>query len=156
MIEKSKINNSHPQSLFSKNVNASANRRLSATQNAHKSVWFGLGMMGLIGWSIVVPTLLGAALGIWLDKNYEMHTSAGFKINWTVALLMAGLSIGCFNAWNWVTKEDKAMHEKSEDDQEFGSGSNLNNNDSATANDHINDHESDHDNTYRDEYNDGK
>jgi len=33
-------------------------------------VWFGLGMMGLIGWSVVVPTLLGAALGIWLDTHH--------------------------------------------------------------------------------------
>jgi predicted F0F1-ATPase subunit len=35
-----------------------------------QGVWFGLGMMGLIGWSVVVPTLLGAALGIWLDAHH--------------------------------------------------------------------------------------
>ena len=28
-------------------------------------------MMGLIGWSVAVPTLLGAALGLWLDKNHR-------------------------------------------------------------------------------------
>jgi predicted F0F1-ATPase subunit len=33
-------------------------------------VWFGLGMMGLIGWSVAVPTLLGAALGLWLDSRH--------------------------------------------------------------------------------------
>ena len=27
-------------------------------------------MMGLVGWSVVVPTLLGAALGIWLDHRH--------------------------------------------------------------------------------------
>jgi len=27
-------------------------------------------MMGLIGWSVVVPTLLGAAFGIWLDNRH--------------------------------------------------------------------------------------
>ena len=42
-------------------------------------------MMGLIGWSVVVPTLLGAALGIWLD---ERHPGAH---SWTLALLVAGL-----------------------------------------------------------------
>jgi ATP synthase protein I len=45
-----------------------------------------LGMMGLIGWSVAVPTLLGAALGIWLDKHHPG------KHSWTLALLVAGLA----------------------------------------------------------------
>ena len=77
-----------------------------------QGVWFGLGMMGLIGWSVVVPTLLGAALGIWLDKHHPG------KHSWTLALLVAGLAIGCLNAWHWVAKEDKAMREEQEDDDE--------------------------------------
>ena len=39
-----------------------------------EGAWFGLGMMGLIGWSVAIPTLLGAALGLWLDAG----TPAGF------------------------------------------------------------------------------
>jgi ATP synthase protein I len=77
-----------------------------------RGVWFGLGMMGLIGWSVVVPTLLGAALGLWLDKRHPGSHS------WTLALLVAGLAIGCLNAWHWVAKEDKAMREEQEDDDE--------------------------------------
>ena len=69
-------------------------------------MWFGLGMMGLIGWSVVVPTLLGAGLGLWLDHHYPGGRS------WTLALLVAGLTLGCFNAWHWVSKEDQAMHEE--------------------------------------------
>jgi predicted F0F1-ATPase subunit len=61
-----------------------------------QGVWFGLGMMGLVGWSVVVPTLLGAAFGIWLDKHHPG------KLSWTLALLVAGLAIGCLNAWHWV------------------------------------------------------
>ena len=38
--------------------------------NSTQGVWFGLGMMGLIGWSVIVPTLLGAALGIWLGQHH--------------------------------------------------------------------------------------
>jgi ATP synthase protein I len=97
---------------FSDKVGASAQRRMTADKNSEKGVWFGLGMMGLIGWSIVVPTLLGAALGIWLDKKNIGH------MNWTVALIMAGLSIGCLNAWNWIAKEDKAMHEENQVENE--------------------------------------
>lgn len=59
--------------------------------------------MGLIGWSVVVPTLLGAALGIWLDKRHPGSHS------WTLALLMAGLTLGCLNAWRWMAKEESDM-----------------------------------------------
>ena len=96
---------------FAGQVGAKAARKFKA-RNSTQGVWFGLGMMGLIGWSVVVPTLLGAALGIWLDKRYPG------KHDWTLALLMAGLAIGCLNAWRWVAKEDQAMHEEQEDSDE--------------------------------------
>jgi predicted F0F1-ATPase subunit len=41
-------------------------------------------MMGLIGWSVVVPTLLGAALGSGWTTHPGTHS-------WTLALLVAGL-----------------------------------------------------------------
>ena len=97
---------------FASQVGVKAARKLRAKRNATPGVWFGLGMMGLIGWSVVVPTLLGAALGIWLDQRYPGGRS------WTLALLMAGLAIGCFNAWLWIAKEDKAMREEQEDNDE--------------------------------------
>lgn len=93
-------------------VGAKAARKLKAQRNATPGVWFGLGMMGLVGWSVTVPTLLGAALGIWLDKHHPGQHP------WTLALLMAGLAIGCLNAWHWVDKEDKAMSDQPEQDDE--------------------------------------
>jgi ATP synthase protein I len=90
-------------------IKAKAARKLKARRNSTQGVWFGLGMMGLIGWSVVIPTLLGALIGLWLDKR-----SQGNYV-WTLTLLVAGLSIGCFNAWHWVAKEDKEMREKPED-----------------------------------------
>ncbi|MDP5064158.1 MAG: AtpZ/AtpI family protein [Haliea sp.] len=98
------------KSAFSEQVAVKAALKLKARRQRGEGIWFGLGMMGLIGWSVVVPTLLGAALGIWLDEQHPVEFS------WTLALLMAGLTIGCLNAWHWVAKEDKAMHE----DQESG------------------------------------
>src|SRR5271156_3819791 len=85
-------------------VGAKAARKLKA-RNSTQGVWFGLGMMGLIGWSVVVPTLLGAWLGIWLDNHHLGRHS------WTLTLLVIGLAIGCLNAWHWVAKEDKEMRE---------------------------------------------
>jgi ATP synthase protein I len=93
-----------PPSLADR-VGAKAARKLAARRDGTEGVWFGLGMMGLIGWSVAVPTLLGAALGLWLDKH-----SAG-EHSWTLALLVAGLVAGCLNAWHWVASEDRAMHD---------------------------------------------
>ena len=97
---------------FARRIGAKATRKLKARRNSTQGVWFGLGMMGLIGWSVAIPTLLGAALGIWLDKHYPGGRS------WTLALLVAGLTIGCLNAWFWVSKEEKAMRDEPEDDHE--------------------------------------
>jgi ATP synthase protein I len=77
---------------LSQTVGANAERKLKAQRDVTHGVWFGLGTMGLIGWSVVVPTLMGAALGIWIDK-----LSPGVH-SWTIALLVVGLSIGCLNA----------------------------------------------------------
>ncbi len=91
------------ESEFSQQVGAKETRKLKAQRKVTRTVWTGLGMMGLIGWSVAVPTLLGAALGIWLDKRYPgVHS-------WTLTLLITGLFLGCLNAWRWVAKEDKAM-----------------------------------------------
>ena len=101
-----------PTPSLREEVGAKAARKLRARRNSEQGVWFGLGMMGLIGWSVAIPTLLGAALGLWLDRHYPgTHP-------WTLALLVAGLAIGCFNAWHWVANEDKAIREEQEDADE--------------------------------------
>lgn len=94
------------QSALAREVGVKAARKLKARRNPAQGIWSGLGMMGLIGWSVVVPTLLGAALGIWLDNSHPGSRS------WTLALLVAGLGLGCLNAWRWVAKEDKEIHEE--------------------------------------------
>lgn len=97
---------------YADQVGLKAARKFKAQRTTTPSVWFGLGMMGLVGWSVVVPTLLGAALGLWLDERYPGGRS------WTLALLVAGLVIGCFNAWHWVAKEERAMREEQENGNE--------------------------------------
>ena len=93
---------------FAQQIGVKAARKLKARRST-QGVWFGLGMMGLIGWSVVVPTLLGAALGLWLDNRRPGEHS------WTLALMVAGLVLGCMNAWHWVAQEDAAMREEQED-----------------------------------------
>jgi len=100
-----------PESGFAGEVGAKAQRKLKARRHAGHGVWFGLGMMGLVGWSVALPALAGAALGAWLDKRYPgVHS-------WTLTLLIIGLIAGCVNAWHWVAKEDRAIrNEQGEDD----------------------------------------
>lgn len=88
---------------FIRQVKAKERRKLETQRRVTHSVWSGLGMMGLVGWSVVVPTLLGAAVGIWLDKRYPRVHS------WTLMLLIIGLTIGCLNAWHWVAKEGREI-----------------------------------------------
>lgn len=93
-------------------VGSKATRKLRAQRRGPTGVWFGLGMMGLIGWSVAVPTLIGAAIGAWLDKHYPGQHA------WTLALLVAGLALGCFSAWSWIAKEERAMREEEKDDDD--------------------------------------
>jgi ATP synthase protein I len=99
------MDTANQETTFSRQVGAQAARKLKARRNSTRGVWFGLGMSGLIGWSVTVPALMGAALGIWVDKHYPN------RFSWTLMLLVIGLIIGCLNAWHWVASEYEKMRE---------------------------------------------
>jgi ATP synthase protein I len=84
-------------SRFAREVGERARRKAQSRQDP--GVWFSLAMMGLVGWSVAVPTLLGAALGVWLDYTWPA------RFSWTLTLLFVGVVLGCFNAWRWVRQE---------------------------------------------------
>ena len=94
---------------FIQQVGSKAARKLRGQREAKQGVWFGLGMSGLIGWSVAVPTVAGALFGAWWDS----HHASGHS--WTLMLLIIGLAGGCANAWHWVSQQDAAMQEKPED-----------------------------------------
>lgn len=91
------------QVRFGRVVGRKAARRIRARRRSD-STWFWLGMLGLIGWSVAVPTVLGVALGTWLDDVVPTTFS------WTLSMLVVGLFLGLFNAWYWV------VHESADDD----------------------------------------
>jgi ATP synthase protein I len=109
--EHPRIERPTPGTAFSQEVGAQEKRKLEARRASARGVWSGFGMFGLIGWSVAAPTVLGALLGLWLDKRRPGAHS------WTLSLLVVGLCIGCANAWHWVAKEDKAIRAGQEDDE---------------------------------------
>ena len=52
--------------------------------------------IGVLGWLVVTPALLGLALGRWLDR------AAGSGVFWTAPLLILGLAAGCWVGWRWM------------------------------------------------------
>ncbi len=56
-------------------IGRKAARKLKARGERGRVVWFGLGMFGLVGWSVALPTLLAIALGVWLDTQFPGRIS---------------------------------------------------------------------------------
>jgi ATP synthase protein I len=105
MNEPDRSKDANDETNFSRQVADQAARKLKAQRGANRGIWFGLGMSGLVGWSVTVPTLIGAGLGFWVDKHYPS------RFSWTLMLLLLGLIVGCLSAWHWVRSEYKAMQE---------------------------------------------
>jgi ATP synthase protein I len=93
------MSDSHKQ--IEDQIGREANRRIRARREGRHQVWFGLGMFGLVGWSVAVPAVVGAAVGAWIDARWEGRYS------WTLMLLIGGLVMGCINAWQWLQRESK-------------------------------------------------
>jgi ATP synthase protein I len=55
-----------------------------------------LAQIGVLGWIIVLPILIGVFVGRWLD---QMSDSGIF---YTAPLLMLGAGLGCWSAWKWM------------------------------------------------------
>jgi ATP synthase protein I len=53
--------------------------------------------LGTLGLLFVVPVVLGAYAGRWLDGLYE-----GYSIRWTLSLIILGVLIGAVSAYQFV------------------------------------------------------
>ncbi len=80
--------------------------KLRGRRGKGRSLWQGFGVFGVIGWSVVVPAIAGVALGLWIDGRWPGHVS------WTLTLLLAGLVLGCLNAWHWVSRQRREIEEE--------------------------------------------
>lgn len=86
---------------FEQRVKSKSQRRVQARRKGDHSLWISLGIVGMVGWSVMVPLLLGIALGRWIDHRWPSPYS------WTLMLLFVGVALGCWNAWYWIQKEQE-------------------------------------------------
>ena len=70
---------------------SSKQRRLES--GAQRWTWSSIAVLGVIGWSVTVPTLTGVAIGVWIDHRWPS------RFSWTLMLLLGGLLLGCAHAW---------------------------------------------------------
>lgn len=87
-------------------VGKKAVRRIRARRSRDRNIWFGVGMFGVVGWTVAMTTIIGVVIGLWIDRTWPGPYS------WTLTLLFIGLIIGCFNAWYWVNKESRPDNEE--------------------------------------------
>lgn len=70
-----------------------ASKQKSVERGHDKWSWSSVTVVGVVGWSVTLSTLLGLALGIWIDRHWPS------RFSWTLALLAVGLVFGCVTAW---------------------------------------------------------
>lgn len=74
-------------------------QRKRRARGEHDQVWSWLGMFGLVGWTVAVPTVGGVFLGRWLDARLDG------SVSWTITLLLVGVVLGGLNAWYWIRQQ---------------------------------------------------
>jgi len=88
----------HPERL-DEAVKKRRERRARWQREGERSLGQNLAMIGVLGWTIVTPTLIGIFVGRWLDREF------GSAVFWTLGLLVLGLAIGCTLAWKRMHHE---------------------------------------------------
>ena len=76
-----------------------AKRADESIHDPEPSLGARLGQIGVLGWMIVVPTLMALLLGRWLD--HRMETGIFF----TAPSLMFGAAAGFWLAWRWMHRQ---------------------------------------------------
>ncbi|MDH3302578.1 MAG: AtpZ/AtpI family protein [Acidimicrobiia bacterium] len=81
-------------------------RRERARRRRGESPWTWLGTFGLVGWTVVAPTLLGLAAGIFVDNRIDS------PVSFTITFLIVGTASGLTMAWHWVRRESESEDER--------------------------------------------
>lgn len=86
---------------FLSQLGSRESRMLRRKKQGPPNVWRSVGLVGLVGWSVVLPMLIGIAVGLWIDHTWPS------RFSWTLMLLVGGLAAGCANAWSHIKREQE-------------------------------------------------
>jgi ATP synthase protein I len=81
-----------------------SSRDRAAREEPEPSLGSRLGQIGILGWSIVIPTLLGLVIGHFLDRHF------GAGVFFSAPLLMIGAAFGLWSAWKWMHRQTRDTH----------------------------------------------
>ena len=73
--------------------------RLKEAERNRRSLLAQTVFLGSLSVLFVVPLLVGAYLGRWLDSQGE-----GYSVGWTMNLIILGLALGVFNVYFFIRK----------------------------------------------------
>ena len=76
-----------------------AERRQEGEEDPEPSLGVRLGQIGILGWTIVIPTLIALVIGRWLDRAFESG------VFFSAPFIMIGAAIGFWSAWKWMHRE---------------------------------------------------
>lgn len=96
-----KQNSGDHEEQYKKDIRRKQRLKLKGKHEKDRSVMFGLGMFGLVGWSVATPAVILTFIGIWIDDRFPGRPS------WTLILLFLGILVGCLTAWRWVKQESR-------------------------------------------------
>lgn len=84
---------------LTKAVREQRDRRKRWRTEGEPSTMKFVGQIGVLGWIIVAPALVGLFIGRWIDHKF------GTGIFWSAPLLLIGVTIGCWSAWRWMHQQ---------------------------------------------------
>ena len=82
-------------------VGSSEARMIRRRKQNDRGYWRAMTLIGVVGWTVVVPMLIGIAIGTWIDHRWPS------RFSWTLMFLVAGLGIGCVMAWTRIKHEQE-------------------------------------------------
>ena len=95
----SKLHDDPTRDGLTKAVREQRDRRERWYSEGEPSMMRFVGQIGVLGWIIVAPTLIGLFIGRWIDRWL------GTGIFWSAPLLLVGVAIGCWSAWRWMHQQ---------------------------------------------------
>lgn len=88
---------------FKKQVQATQKTLLKKTEHLNnrgkQPITFNASILGIYGWHVSIPVLLGIILGRYLDNRFPVA-----HISWTLNFIILGVLIGFYHANRWVQK----------------------------------------------------